>query len=98
MTKAPHSVGHVVQVGVRDLRNNLSRWLEAVGSGHEIVVTDRGRAVARLIGVNGESSYERLVAEGLIQPPRAVRTASGPRRRVAPSGGGVTDYVKEQRR
>jgi prevent-host-death family protein len=36
-------------VGVRELRQNLSRYLERVKAGEGLVVTERGRPVARLI-------------------------------------------------
>jgi prevent-host-death family protein len=36
-------------VGVRELRQNLSRYLERVKAGEGLIVTERGREVARLI-------------------------------------------------
>jgi prevent-host-death family protein len=36
-------------VGVRELRQNLSRYLDRVKAGEPFVVTERGRAVARLV-------------------------------------------------
>ena len=36
-------------VGVRELRQNLSRYLDRVKAGEGLVVTERGREVARLI-------------------------------------------------
>ena len=35
-------------VGVRELRQNLSRYLDRVKLGEALVVTERGREVARL--------------------------------------------------
>ena len=37
------------EVGIRELRQNLSALLDMVKRGSEIVVTDRGRPVARLV-------------------------------------------------
>lgn len=37
------------QAGVREARQNLSVLLQFVADGHEIVITDRGRPVARLV-------------------------------------------------
>ncbi|MFT4035156.1 MAG: type II toxin-antitoxin system prevent-host-death family antitoxin [Patulibacter sp.] len=37
------------KVGIRELRQNLSRYVDEVKHGHEFVVTERGREVARLI-------------------------------------------------
>jgi prevent-host-death family protein len=36
-------------VGVRDLRQNLSRYLERVKEGETLTVTERGHEVARLV-------------------------------------------------
>jgi len=35
--------------GIREARQNISVLLEAVRNGHEVVITDRGRPVARLV-------------------------------------------------
>jgi prevent-host-death family protein len=37
------------RVGVRELRQNLSRYLDRVKAGEALVVTERGREVARLV-------------------------------------------------
>jgi len=36
-------------IGVRELRQNLSRYLERVKAGEALVVTERGREIARLV-------------------------------------------------
>jgi prevent-host-death family protein len=80
------------------LRAHLSEWLERVRQGQEVVVTDRGMPVARLLGISAISTLERLTAEGVIaQPERAQRpTASGRRRPRARRS--VAEIVSEQRR
>ena len=40
-----------LEVGVRDLKNNLSRYLGQVEAGIEVVVTNRSRPIARLTGM-----------------------------------------------
>lgn len=37
-------------VGVHEAKTNLSRLLERVGRGEEVVITNRGTEVARLVG------------------------------------------------
>jgi prevent-host-death family protein len=37
------------EAGIREVRQNLSALIGEVRKGHEIVITDRGRAVARLL-------------------------------------------------
>ena len=43
------------RVGVRELRQNASRYLAIVAAGGgPIVITDRGRPVARLVGIGAD--------------------------------------------
>ena len=86
-----------MQVGIRDLRNNISRWIERASRGQEIIVTDRGRAVARITSVDRHSRLEDLIAAGVVQRARAPRTRAARRRRVRAKGG-VSDLVARQRR
>jgi prevent-host-death family protein len=84
-----------MEVGIRELRNHLSRYLERVRDGHEVVVTDRGRAIARVVPVGGERVLDRLIAEGVVTPGRQ------PKRRTArpiKTKGTVSDLVGDQRR
>ena len=60
------------RVGVRELRQNLSIYLERVIAGERLEVTDRGNPVAMLIPIRpGATLVERLVAEGRAIPARA---------------------------
>jgi prevent-host-death family protein len=59
------------RVGVRELRQNLSVYLERVIAGERLAVTDRGRPVAMLIPLSPAATVvERLVAEGRATPAR----------------------------
>jgi prevent-host-death family protein len=53
------------RIGVRELRQNASRYLARVASGESIEVTDRGRAVAVLIPIP-DDHWQALVARGHI--------------------------------
>jgi prevent-host-death family protein len=58
-------------VGVRELRQNLSRYLREVKEGESFVVTERGREVARLTPSGpADSPLARLVAERGATMPR----------------------------
>lgn len=85
-----------MEVGIRELRNKLSQYLERVKDGEELVVTDRGQAVARVVPVGGERTLDRLVAEGLVTPA-AREGRSRPVRRIR-SRESVSALVAEQRR
>ena len=59
------------RVGVRELRQNLSVYLERVIAGERLAVTERGRPVAMLVPLSPTATLvERLVAEGRATPAR----------------------------
>jgi len=65
------TVTHMERVGVRELRQNLSRYLSKVKEGDAFVVTERGREVARLSPSGPvDSPIARLVAERGATMPR----------------------------
>ncbi|MBA3432736.1 MAG: type II toxin-antitoxin system prevent-host-death family antitoxin [Actinobacteria bacterium] len=52
-------------VGIRELRQNLSRYLRRVVAGERLVVTERRRPVAVLAPwVDEEDALERLIGDG----------------------------------
>ena len=55
---------YMEKVGVRELRQNASALLRRVAAGEVIEVTDRGRAVARIVPMHEASRLGQLVAEG----------------------------------
>lgn len=85
------------EVGVRDLRRELRRWLDAAAAGDEIVVTERGRPIAKIVDLAPESGLERLRREGLVQMPRRPRPRAESLAPV-PARGSVSDLVTDQRR
>jgi prevent-host-death family protein len=65
-------------VGVKELRQNASVLLRRVAAGESILVTDRGRPVARLSPVS-RSGIAELRAAGLVhEPHRSMRDAPPP--------------------
>lgn len=58
------------QVGVRELRQNLSKYLRRVERGERLEVTEHGRPVAVLAPLGeAETPLARLVAAGRVVPP-----------------------------
>jgi prevent-host-death family protein len=85
-----------MEVGIRELKNHLSQYLAVIGEGGEIVVTDRGRAVARITAIETERTIDRLIADGVVTPARlAKRRAPSSRVRAKEP---VSPLVLEQRR
>ncbi|MGQ0570621.1 MAG: type II toxin-antitoxin system Phd/YefM family antitoxin [Armatimonadota bacterium] len=75
----------MVTVGIRELKNDLSRYLKRVRHGEMIVVTDRGEPVARVIPMGVAHDIARLIADGrvtwsgrrFIAPGRLIRPKPG---------------------
>ena len=87
-----------VDVAVSTLRAHLSEWLDRARAGEEVVVTERGVPVARLVGVRASTTLERLAAEGVIaRPPRTERPVATGRSRPRPRRP-VSERVGDQRR
>jgi prevent-host-death family protein len=83
------------EVGVRALHDRLSEHLDRVEQGVEIVVTRRGRRVARLSAIGRDEALTELVRRGLVRLPERPRTR---RRASVAARGSVSELVAEQRR
>lgn len=89
-------------VGVRELRQNLSRYLGKVKDGETFAVTERGREVARLSPSGpADSPIARLVAERGATMPRGdllahARESDHPPA-VGPPSIEVLDELREER-
>ena len=84
-------------VGVRELRQHLSRYLERVRAGENLTVTERGRVVARLIPA-GAGPYAEVAARfGASVPQRRLEdVVAGFAPRESPAG--TTDaFLAEDR-
>lgn len=62
-----------METGVRELKDNLSRYIRRVEAGERIAVTAHGRVVAELVPPTlgskaGRRRYDELVATGVVQP------------------------------
>jgi prevent-host-death family protein len=83
------------EVGVRELHDRLSEHLERAERGSEVIVTRRGRPIARLSAIDGDDPLQDLIRRGLITPPARPRRS---RRAHVRARGSVSDLVAEQRR
>jgi len=60
-------MSHMERIGVRELRQNASKYLRRVVQGESIEITDRGRPVAVLVP-SKLTGLDRLIAEGRVRP------------------------------
>jgi prevent-host-death family protein len=59
----------MARIGVRELRQHASRYLDRVKSGETVEVTERGRLIALLVPPDpARDARERLIAEGRLIP------------------------------
>ncbi|HEV8309796.1 MAG TPA: type II toxin-antitoxin system prevent-host-death family antitoxin [Methylomirabilota bacterium] len=90
--------------GIAALKTHLSRYLEQVKSGQEIIITERGVPVAKLVPLSSEvrreSRRERLARAGLLQLGRGRVRASllKPPRGPQAAGRGVLEALLAERR
>ena len=86
-----------MDVAISALRAELSSWIERVRDGDEVVITDRGTPVARLVPVTTAALLDQLVEQGVLSKARADRPSARAATRVR-ARGSVADLVSEQRR
>ena len=90
-------------VGVRELKNRLTRYLSQTKQGEEIVVTERGKPIALLMPIKSakraaslDARLAKLAAQGVLTPPTRK-----PLRRLRPvkvSGRPLSRIIIEDRR
>ncbi len=88
----------MVRVGVRQLRDGLSRYIKRVARGERIIVTEHNRSVAAL-GPVAESNEDRVLLE-LVREGRAEWAGGKPegaRKASRVKGPSVAQAVIEDR-
>lgn len=67
----PHKGTGQNSIGVRELRQNASRYLELVEAGEALDVTRNGKVVARLVPVErpDDDPLDELIAAGALRRP-----------------------------
>lgn len=84
-----------MEVSIREMKNNLSKYLKRAVRGVDVIITDRGRPVARLTPVKpteAESEEEiirRIEALPWVQPGNGGKVR-GSRKGIALRGKGPT--------
>jgi prevent-host-death family protein len=64
-----------METGIRELKDNLSRYIRRVEAGQRIAVTAHGRVVAELVPPGSATRrapgrrWDELIAAGILHPP-----------------------------
>ncbi len=88
------------RVGIREAKAHLSRYLRMVKGGREIILTERGRPIGKIVPLDrGELTLaeriERLQASGLIGPPKGAARVLRP---LEVHGKSAQEYLQEDRK
>jgi prevent-host-death family protein len=88
-----------LSIGIRELRQNASRYLRLVEErGEPIQITDRGRPVALLTPVPAATSrIEQLRASGRIRPAKGSWRDIGPPLELEPGEKPLSEILEELR-
>ena len=80
---------------IYEAKAHLSRLLKRVKEGREIIISERGTPIAKVVPIRKERSYEERIAYltsiGAIQPARHKEIPKGIRRL-----GGLERFLKER--
>lgn len=86
----------MTEVGIAELRRTLKEWLDRVRAGDDVIITERGKAVARLTGVEATPLIDRLVIEGRVSRSKMPRPRASGAGRVRAQGS-VSELLVEER-
>lgn len=64
-----------MDVGIRELKQRLSEYLDRAARGEVIRITDRGRPKGLLTGIRQEQAVARGIREGWLRPGEDVQPA-----------------------
>ncbi|ADI01919.1 type II toxin-antitoxin system Phd/YefM family antitoxin [Syntrophothermus lipocalidus] len=88
------------RIGIREAKMNLSRLIKEVQKGKDIIITDRGKEVARLTGIPKENlsldaRIQEMVKNGVLESEkRSLRSLPPP----IPLEGDVAQRLLEEDR
>lgn len=86
-----------VTVGIRDFRRHLGAYLQRVKDGEDVVITDRGKIVAKVVPVDRMSKREELIARGVITPAKRPRRPTDVERLVAAEHPLSEEIIRQRR-
>lgn len=92
----------MTNVGVRELKVHLSHYISLVRHGEEIMITKRGKPIARIVSeprgpIRLQDELAALAVEGLVTLPGGQWKGS-PSKLVKTKGKPIADLVLEDRR
>ena len=86
-------------VGIRELKNNLSQYLDKVKQGDSLGITDRGTIIAYILPAEKSPDYEELIR--MVREDKAAWKGGKPAGSSKPTvakGKPISEIVVEDRR
>ena len=72
--QVPEGESNMKTAGVAELKASLSKYLKHVKDGEEVIITERGKAIARVVPFTrsgpSPAEYEEMVKTGVIIPAK----------------------------
>jgi prevent-host-death family protein len=87
----------VTEVGTAELRGSLRDWMDRVQAGDDIIVTERGRPVARITRIDAAPLIDRLTAAGVVSRPAASTRARLTKETLIRTKGSVSELIVGER-
>jgi prevent-host-death family protein len=86
----------MASVGIKELKEKLSGYLDRVRHGEEIIVTDRGKEIAKVIPI----SRERIAIRHLMETSQAAWAGDKPKgiKGIRSKGKALSSTILEDRR
>ncbi len=82
------------------LKSQLSQYLDVVKAGEEVIVTERGRPIARLSPLEGPQAPTgravQLIREGRMRAPTRVGETAATPKAADPTGRSVSAILEER--
>jgi len=92
----------MITAGIKELKNQLSRYIALVKKGDDVLITERGRIIARVVKENSRGSSLRQALQPLVLRGQIILPVREIRRDIPEPvklpGRTVSDIVLEDRR
>lgn len=92
----------MVTAGIKELKNQLSRYIGLVKKGNDVLVAERGRVIARIAKEDSSSSSLRRALQPLVLKGQVIMPVRDIRRDVSQPvelpGRAVSEIILEDRR
>jgi prevent-host-death family protein len=85
--------GGTVTVGIRELRDHLSQYLDLVKDGQSVRVTDHGTVIASIVPMRFSARTMELYAQGKVRLPARLKSDWSTRQRI-PYDGDVDELMQ----